>query len=79
MTLSFEQIKSLLSIVAITSDDSLECDDCFSHVAQFAETTLSGVGLSESMELVRNHLVNCPCCKDEFEALLAAMSEVEEE
>lgn len=76
MTLSLEQIKSLLSIVAGTSDDSLNCDDCFSKVAQFVEVELSGLGLCESMKLVQTHLANCPCCKDEFEALLAAMSEV---
>lgn len=78
MTLTFDQIKNLLSFVAVTTDDTLDCDDCFSHVAQFAETKLSGLGVSESMKLVQTHLENCPCCKDEFQALLAAMAEVDE-
>lgn len=78
MTLSLEQIKTLLSIVATTSDDSLDCDDCFSKVAQFVEVELAGLDLCESMSLVKTHLKNCPCCKDEFEALLAAMSAVGE-
>lgn len=76
MTLSLEQLKKLLSVVANTSDDSLNCDACFAKVAQFVEVELAGRGLCESMKLVQSHLANCPCCKDEFEALLAAMSEV---
>jgi predicted anti-sigma-YlaC factor YlaD len=36
---------------------------------------LAGLNLCESMKLVQNHLENCPCCQDEFEALLAALSE----
>lgn len=75
MTLSKEQIKGLLSLVASTSDDRLDCDECFGQVAQFAEAKMAGLGLCESMKLVQTHLENCPCCKDEFEALLSAMSE----
>ncbi len=77
MTLSKEQIKMLLSVVACTSDDTLDCDSCFDYVAQFVETKLTGRTLCESMKLVQSHLENCPCCQDEFQALLAAMSEVE--
>jgi len=76
MALSKEQIKSLLSVIAGTSDDSLDCDDCFSNVAQFAEVELAGLGLCESMKLVQTHMENCPCCEDEFQALLAAINEV---
>jgi len=75
MTLSKEQIKFLLSVVADTSDDCLSCDDCFGYVAQFVEAQLSGVGLCESMKLVQAHLSNCPCCRNEFEALLKALCE----
>ncbi|QEG23817.1 hypothetical protein [Mariniblastus fucicola] len=79
MTLSKEQIQTLLKVVANSSDDSLDCDRCFGYVAQFVETKLAGMGLCESMKLVQSHLENCPCCKDEFEALLAAISEVDED
>jgi hypothetical protein len=78
MTLSKEQIQTLLKVVAVTSDDSMDCDGCFNNVAQFVETKLKGLDLCESMKLVKTHLENCPCCQDEFEALLAAMSGVEE-
>lgn len=76
MSLSKEQIKTLLGVVAGTSDDSLDCDGCFGHVSQFVELKLSGMNLCESMQAVQTHLQNCPCCQDEFEALLLAMKEV---
>ena len=66
----------MLGLVASTTDDSLDCDGCFGHVAQFIEMKLSGLGIGESMKVVQTHLENCPCCKDEFEALLAAMTAV---
>ena len=77
MPLSNQQIDTLLNLVATTGEDELDCDGCFDHVSQFVETKLANRTLCESMLLVENHLQNCPCCKDEFEALLAAMSQVE--
>ena len=76
MTLNEEQIQMLLSVVASASEDELDCDGCFSYVAQFVETKLAGRTLCESMKLVESHLGNCPCCEDEFQALKAAMEEV---
>lgn len=75
MPISSLQIDTLLTLVATTSDDVLDCDGCFDHVSQFVETKLANRTLSESMQLVQQHLENCPCCQDEFEALLTAMSQ----
>lgn len=75
MSLSKEQVKKLLSVIAQTSDDSLDCDSCFRYVSQFVEGKLAGLTPCESMQLVESHLANCPCCKDEFEALLTALAE----
>lgn len=73
MALSKEQVKILLSLVAGVTDDDMDCDGCFGEVAQFAEVKLAGLSLCESMKAVQAHLDNCPCCEDEFEALLAAL------
>ena len=51
----------------------MSCDGCFAHVAQFAEAELQGATLDESMQKVQNHMRNCPCCKDEFNALIEAL------
>jgi len=78
MPLSKQQISTLVSLVVATSDDSMDCDGCFGKIAEFADAKLAGRSLNESMLVVQNHLENCPCCQDEFQALLAAMTGVVE-
>ena len=73
MSLSNEQIKSLIEVVASTTDDQLDCDGCYDQIAEFADTQLAGLSLSDAMKAVESHLANCPCCKDEYETLLAAL------
>ena len=77
MPLSKDQISTLLSMVAGTTEDDMSCDGCFAHVAQFVETELAGTELDESMLKIRNHMKNCPCCTDEYNALMEAMSALE--
>ncbi len=56
----------------------MDCDECFGKIAEFADAKLAGRSLNESMLVVQEHLENCPCCRDEFQALLAAMTGVVE-
>ena len=70
MTLSSDQIQKLLGLVASAQDDELDCDGCFSKVAEFAEAQLADQPLSSAMKAVERHLQSCPCCADEFAALL---------
>ena len=79
MTLNSDQIRFLIQAVSKTTPDSLDCDGCQTKVAQFAETELAGKTLCESMTAVRNHMQNCPCCEDEYSALLEALKEEAED
>lgn len=79
MDLSPEKVKTLISVVANTTPDSLDCDHCLSHVSEFAEATLTGKSKTESMQAVQRHLENCPCCQDEFKMLIDALEAMEEE
>ena len=78
MPLSKQQVDTLLTMVVNSTADTITCDGCFVDVARFAEAELVGATLCESMELVKNHLHNCPCCTDEYEALLIALSDTNE-
>jgi len=78
MSLSKEQISTLLSLVASATEDQISCDGCFEHVAQFVETELAGAPLDDTMKLIKNHMQNCPCCKDEYNALVEAMTALNE-
>jgi len=78
MPLSKDQISTLLSLVAGSTEDEISCDGCFEHVAQFVESELAGAELSDSMLLIQNHMKNCPCCADEYNALKEAMAALEQ-
>ena len=74
MSISPEQIKNLIDLVAAAEDDQLDCDGCLEHIAEFAEAHLAGHSLSAALKSVQVHLESCGCCRDEFEALLAALT-----
>ena len=76
MPLSKQQIDTLLTMVVNSTADTIHCDGCLVDVAQFAETELMGASLCESMDKVENHLKNCPCCNDEYQALLEALNSI---
>jgi len=77
MKLSSDQVKKLISVVAQTSPDALDCDGCLSHVAEFADAKLTGKTTCESMQAVQAHLENCPCCEHEFQMLVEALRALE--
>jgi len=59
---------------AITArPDEIGCDECFEQLDRFVETTLAGKDAAEAMPLVQDHLDRCGDCREEFEALLAAL------
>ena len=78
MPLSKQQIQSLLGLIGTVQSQDVSCDDCFGQIGQFAENVLSKREIPESMRLIDQHLQQCPCCKDEFEALLIALQNINE-
>ena len=77
MQLSFQQITNLIELAVTTKDDSLGCDGCLELIDQFAQAELDGTTIPQALECVRIHLEQCKCCKDEYEALMIALREVQ--
>lgn len=78
-SLSIDQIQTLVGLIATTQPDRITCDDCLGQIGEFAELALGGRELTEGMEIIKRHLEQCPCCKQEYEALLDALREVAED
>lgn len=78
MALSEQQVANLLVMVTNVESDELDCEGCFSQVAEFADQHLSSSGVSEAMRAVQVHMEQCACCKDEFNALLKGLAAIEE-
>jgi hypothetical protein len=66
-------LKGMVEGILATHLDEIGCDECFEVVDQFVEMELAGKDAAEAMPLVQDHLHRCKCCREEFEALLAAL------
>jgi hypothetical protein len=66
-------LKHMARGIMTTRPDEIDCTECFEQVDQFVELTLAGKNAAEALPLVEDHLNRCPGCREEFEALLAAL------
>ena len=65
--------KAVLQEIAETRDREIGCDECFEELDRFVTIQLSGLDAARAMPLVQEHLHLCGECREEFEALLAAL------
>jgi predicted anti-sigma-YlaC factor YlaD len=79
MKLSKDQIESLVKMVASAETDESDCDSCFEHLAEFAETELSGKEIPEALRAVDRHIKQCDCCRAEYDALVAGLKAIADE
>ena len=70
-------LSKLVRAIAETNPEELGCDECLERVDIFVEEELSGKNAAEAMPLVQDHLDKCGDCREEFEALLAALRATE--
>ncbi len=69
-------VKGMLREVVTTRPDEIGCDECFQQVDRFVELVLDGKNAAEALPLVQDHLDRCRDCREEYEALLAALQAV---
>lgn len=72
--LDLDLIKEMARAIAATQSDEIGCDECFEQMDEFVDMTLAGKDAAQAMPLVQDHLDRCSDCREEFEALLAAVS-----
>lgn len=75
MRLDPDKLGELTRIIAATRSEEFDCDECLKRMDRFAEEALAGKEASEATSLVEEHLDLCAYCREEFEALLAALRE----
>ena len=74
MSLSKEEIAELLRLIGLTRDEEIDCERCLALVAEFAERELAGRSVPAGLEAVAHHLSICAECREEYEALLRALT-----
>jgi len=70
--------KALIREILEAREVEIGCDECFEQLDRFVEMRLSGMDTTQAMPLVQEHLQICGECREEFEALLAALRATEE-
>ncbi len=70
---SDQQLRELASLLRLTRPDELNCDEWLDRIGGYAEAVACGRPTPEGSELVEHHLALCVECREEFEALIAAL------
>lgn len=71
-----ELLKQMARGIMTTRPDEIGCDECFEQVDHFVDLELDGKDAAAAMPLVQDHLNRCHECREEYEALLAALRAV---
>jgi len=75
-TLEVPQLKRLLRDVLVTRPYEIDCNHCLKELDRFVEITLSGRCAADALPLVEQHLQQCHCCMEEYEALLLVLKDL---
>ncbi len=76
MKLTKDILRKLIQAVAMTVPEEIGCDECFDKLSEFAEVKLAGKSPEKAMPIVADHLRKCGECREEYEALLAALKDL---
>ena len=52
-----------------TQDREISCSECFDLVSHFVEVELAGRDAAARMPQLKQHLDQCPACREEYETL----------
>lgn len=76
MKLNRDLLKKLIRGIKATRDDEIGCDECFDKLDAYAEMELAGKSPEKAMPLIEDHLKKCGECREEYQALLSALREL---
>jgi len=74
--LDLNTLKRMVRDIATTSPDEIGCGECFEQLDRFVELELAGKNAAQALPLVEDHLDRCGNCREEFEALKAALTTI---
>lgn len=77
MKINTDILKQLFQAVLATSPDEIGCGKCYEQIEEFVEIKLEGKSAEAAMPLVEDHLKLCQECREEYEALLKALENID--
>lgn len=76
MILTKKEIDGLMRLVGLTKDEEINCEQCLTLVAEFAEMELAGKTIPDSLKTVEHHLDICSECNEEYKLLQKALKDI---
>lgn len=73
MDIEPNMLKQLARGIYSTHDNEIDCGECFERLDAYVDALLAGKDPQASLPLVHEHLQRCKYCREEFEALYAAV------
>ena len=64
-----DRFKRWLQNIYKTQNEEISCSECFDSVSHFVEVELSGGDAVGEMPQLKQHLDQCPACREEYETL----------
>lgn len=64
-----DRFESWLRNIYETQDQEISCTECFDLVSTFVDLEISGKDAAGQMPQVKQHLNQCPACREEYETL----------
>ena len=74
MSIDNQYVVALIDLLSRTKKEEADCGTCIQHLSEFAEVHLAGKSIREGLLNIEEHLSNCGECREEFEALKAALA-----
>ncbi|MFN2129376.1 MAG: hypothetical protein ACK2VD_02545 [Anaerolineae bacterium] len=67
------RVRTFIREIVTVQFDEMDCPECFEYLDHFADLILNGADAARMMPRLHDHLERCAHCREEFEALLAAV------
>jgi hypothetical protein len=78
MALKPEQIDRLLSMIKLTRDVEMTCQECLDQLDWYIQRDADGEPIEGVLEHVREHLEACPCCSMQLNLVLDTLKVMED-
>jgi hypothetical protein len=69
MTVKKNRFERWLQSIHNTQDEEISCSECFDLVSHYVEAELAGEDAGAKMPQLKQHLDQCPACREEYETL----------
>ena len=66
-------LKQALGRLLGPAEPEVGCDECFAELDRYVELELEGGDADAAVPGLREHLVGCPACREEYESLRALL------